>query len=96
VLCSKPCRSVSSSYWSTEALQAATIKTNTTIIKLFLWYPLATNGELGVPYYVYAIHTDDTNNRLYQMFDEFREADKFEREMTLVERCQQAGRECLR
>jgi hypothetical protein len=35
-----------------------------------------------VPYYVYAIHTDQTNNRLYKKFDDFIEADRFEREMS--------------
>jgi hypothetical protein len=34
-----------------------------------------------VPYYVYAIHTDQTNNRLYKKFDNFMEANNFEREM---------------
>jgi hypothetical protein len=35
-----------------------------------------------VPYYVYAIHTDRTNNRLYKKLDDFIEANKFEREMS--------------
>jgi hypothetical protein len=34
-----------------------------------------------MPYYVYAIHTDDTNNRLYDAFDDFKEAEKMEKEM---------------
>lgn len=34
-----------------------------------------------MPYYVYAIHTDETNNRLYRIFDEFTDADRHEREM---------------
>jgi len=34
-----------------------------------------------MPYYVYAIHTDQTGNRLYQRFDDFRQAEKLEKEM---------------
>ena len=35
-----------------------------------------------MPYYVYAIHTDQTNNRLYKTFDDYVAAEKFEREMS--------------
>jgi hypothetical protein len=39
--------------------------------------------ERVMPYYVYAIHTDEqSNNRLYKIFDAFREASDFEREMS--------------
>lgn len=34
-----------------------------------------------MPYYVYAIHTDDTCNRLYGKFEEFKDAEKMERDM---------------
>jgi hypothetical protein len=34
-----------------------------------------------MPYYVYAIHTDNTGNRLCEKFDDFRAAEKLEREM---------------
>lgn len=34
-----------------------------------------------MPYYVYAIHTDHTNNRLYRKFDDYMRAEKEEREM---------------
>lgn len=34
-----------------------------------------------MPYYVYAIHTDETDNRLYQQVDDFRQAEKLEKEM---------------
>ena len=34
-----------------------------------------------MPYYVYAIHTDNTNNRLYGSFENFSEAEKLEKEM---------------
>jgi len=34
-----------------------------------------------VPYYLYAIHTDKTDNRLYQRFDDFRQGEKLEKEM---------------
>jgi len=34
-----------------------------------------------MPYYVYAIHTDHTNNRLYEKFDDFRTASNLEKEM---------------
>jgi len=33
-----------------------------------------------MPYYVYAIHTDETGNRLYQRFDDFLLAEKLEKE----------------
>ena len=32
-------------------------------------------------YYVYAIHKDDTDNRLYNVFESFKEAEKMEKEM---------------
>ncbi|MBR1034591.1 hypothetical protein [Bradyrhizobium liaoningense] len=35
-----------------------------------------------MPYYVYAIHTDHTNNRLYKVLDEVVAAEKLEREMS--------------
>lgn len=37
-----------------------------------------------MPYYVYAIHQDDTNNRHYNAkpFDNWLEAEKFERQMS--------------
>lgn len=34
-----------------------------------------------MPYYVYAIHTDETGNRLYDTFDRVEAAEKLEREM---------------
>lgn len=34
-----------------------------------------------MPYYVYAIHTDNTDNRLYGSFNNFSEAEKLEKEM---------------
>jgi hypothetical protein len=34
-----------------------------------------------MPYYVYAIHTDHTGNRLYEKFDAYDKAEKLEREM---------------
>lgn len=34
-----------------------------------------------MPYYVYAIHTDSTINRLYGSFDDFDDAVKLEEEM---------------
>lgn len=37
--------------------------------------------EQSMPFYVYAIHKDNTNNRLYGIFDNYREAAKMEREM---------------
>lgn len=34
-----------------------------------------------MPYYVYAIHIDETNNRLYQRFDDYGQAARLEKEM---------------
>lgn len=34
-----------------------------------------------MPYYVYAIHTDSTVNRLYDSFDDFKDAEALEAEM---------------
>lgn len=34
-----------------------------------------------MPYYVYAIHTDSTINRLYDSFDNFKDAEALEKEM---------------
>ncbi len=34
-----------------------------------------------MPYYVYAIHTAHTNNRLYGKFDDFKEAEEMEKNM---------------
>ena len=34
-----------------------------------------------MPYYVYAIHTDSSVNRLYESFDDFNDAEKLEKEM---------------
>lgn len=34
-----------------------------------------------MPYYVYAIHTDNTNNRLYGSFENFSDAQRLENEM---------------
>jgi hypothetical protein len=35
----------------------------------------------GMPYYLYAIHTDDTDNRFYGTFDSYSHAEKTEQEM---------------
>ena len=34
-----------------------------------------------MPYYVYAIHTDHTSNRLYGNYDDFKDAEKMEKDM---------------
>ena len=34
-----------------------------------------------MPYYVYAIHTDNLNNRLYGKYRDFKSAEKMEKEM---------------
>jgi len=34
-----------------------------------------------MPYYVYAIHTDETSNRLYGTFDDYKEAAAMEADM---------------
>lgn len=34
-----------------------------------------------MPYFVFAIHTDHTNNRLYEKFDDFKEAETMEKDM---------------
>jgi hypothetical protein len=38
-------------------------------------------GIIFMPYYVYQIHTDSTNNRLYNSFDNLRDAEKLEKQM---------------
>ena len=37
---------------------------------------------MNLPYFVFAIHTDDTNNRLYGQYENYLDAEKMEREMS--------------